>query len=277
MAKFTVTPKHSGLTLLAYLREVYEEAPSVKAIKRSIDNKGVTINGRVERFSTYKVRAGEVVELHLKEEKRPPAAAILYEDDALKVIDKPPGALSENPLHRLDKETSGVLVLAKSKEAFEALYLQFKERKAEKLYLAIVDGRVEEDAFQVDNFLGVKKRYSGGTIYGSVAPKLGKRAITRFKCLVKSKEATFLECQPKTGRTHQIRVHLKERGHPVLGDWQYGQTFQCPLRPERHLLHAYKLVLDHPETGERVTFKAPLPKDFLEVQKKLFPRHTFSL
>jgi 23S rRNA pseudouridine955/2504/2580 synthase/23S rRNA pseudouridine1911/1915/1917 synthase len=277
LAKFTVAPKHSGLTLLAYLREVYKEAPSVKAIKRSIDNKGVMVNGRVERFSTYKVRVGEVIELHLKEEKAPPAAAILFEDDALKVIDKPAGTLSENSLHRLDKETSGVLVFAKTEEAFDALYLQFKERKVEKVYLAIVDGRVEEDLFQVDNFLGVKKRYSGGTIYGAVAPKLGKRAITRFKCLVKSREATLLECLPKTGRTHQIRVHLKERGHPILGDWQYGQTFQCPLKPERHLLHAYKLTLTHPQTGEKVTFTAPLPKDFLLIQKKLFPRHTSSL
>jgi len=125
----------------------------------------------------------------------------------------------------------------------------------------------------VDNFLGLKKRYSGGSIYGTVFPGIGKRAITEFTCLVKSREASLLQCVPKTGRTHQIRVHLKECGHPVLGDWQYGHTFECNIRPPRHMLHGCGLTLSHPKTGERVNFTAPLPKDFLDLQKKLFPRH----
>lgn len=275
MPQYHVTPKHAGLSLLAFLREVFKEAPSVKAIKRAIDAKGACIDGRVECFSTYKVRAGEKVEFKLIATPQPEEATILFEDETLKIINKPAGIISENPLHRLDKETSGVLVFAKTPKAFQALYTQLKERKVEKHYLAIALGRVEQDTFKVDNFLGLKKRYSGGSLYGSVVPGKGKRAITHFKCLLKSKEATLLDCQPRTGRTHQIRVHLMESGHPVLGDAQYGRTFQCLLRAQRHLLHAYLLTLSHPETAERLTFKAPLPKDFLSIQKKLFPRYNF--
>jgi len=139
-----------------------------------------------------------------------------------------------------------------------------------KNYLAIVDGKVEQKSFEADYFLGLKKRYAGGSIYAACPAEKGKRAITHFTCLKQGKDASLLKCVPITGRTHQIRVQLKELGHPVLGDYQYCREFKCVYRPTRLLLHAQSLSFFHPLTGEEMHMTAPIPKDFLRAQKKIF-------
>ncbi len=255
------------------------------------------------------VRAGDLVSgslpkpepLSLKPEPLP--LAILYEDSSIIVIDKPPGMVVHpaygNPsgtlvnallyhcrdlagingvlrpgmVHRLDKDTSGVMVVAKEDKAFHHLTNQFKNRTVEKVYLAIVYGKFSQDKGFIDAAIGrhprERKRMSTRT-------KKGREAITRWKKLEEFDSCTFLEIAPQTGRTHQIRVHLSSVGHPLLGDPLYGRKGRpgalddpvlkaCMRRMSRQALHAKRLEFTHPRTGGRVQFVSPLPQDMKEV------------
>jgi RluA family pseudouridine synthase len=199
----------------------------------------------------------------------------LYEDEELIFINKPPGRVSESfeeyfLVHRLDKETSGVLLLAKSPSMQKELEALFFEKGVEKEYLAICDKEVSLESWKVDNFLGKKVSYDGGVLFGSTSKEKGNKAVTFFEKVKSTPNASLILAKPVTGRTHQIRVHLKEKGHPILGDWQYEKKFQCPLHPPRLMLHALKLAFIHPRTKEKLSVTAPLFDDFLEVQKSLF-------
>jgi RluA family pseudouridine synthase len=173
-------------------------------------------------------------------------------------------------VHRLDKETSGVILFAKTSEAQSKIEDLFRNRKVKKTYLAICDGAITAPFWTVDNYLEPKFRYQGGVLMGRACRSKGKRAITHFQKIRESEHATLLLVKPITGRTHQIRVHIKDLGHPILGDWQYGKRCFCPLQPKRHMLHAQQLEFSHPATGQNLKLEAPLLEDFLEVQKSLF-------
>ena len=288
-AKFEwrVSRKDAGGRLLQFLRDNCPEAVSVKALKRAIDGKLCTVNRRIETFSSYVLEENDIVALDasaFEEKKTSYKVPILFEDKELLIVNKPAGLVSENRalhlcfpefkgdlelVHRLDKETSGVLILAKSLEAKEKMVGLFKTRAVRKVYLAIVDGVVEKEEGLIDNFLGKKHSYQGQTIYGVVDEKKGQRAITYWKCLKRGKTASVLACEPYTGRTHQLRVHLNGMGHPILGDTQYGKRFRCPLVPRRNLLHAYSIAFKHPSTGKEVKAIAPIPVDFKEVMIEL--------
>ncbi len=225
---------------------------------------------------------------------------VLYEDSSIIVVDKPPGMVVHpapgNPsgtlvnallyhckdlggingilrpgiVHRLDKETSGILVAAKDDIAYHHLARQFKSRTVEKVYRAIVRGRFGQEEGMINLAIGrhptERKRMSTRT-------KKGRSAVTRWKVIERLNGLTFLEIFPKTGRTHQIRVHLSAIGHPLLGDPLYGkgassqdQTVkECLKRLKRQALHAYRLGFTHPLTGERLEFSSPLPDDMNEV------------
>lgn len=265
--QFEVGREEGGLTLLSFLRKRWKEAPSVKAIKRAIDAKRCMINGRVEYFSTHKVQTNDQIEITLLPPKKKASILTLYEDKELLIIDKPPGIPSEKltsfPLvHRLDKDTSGVFLIGKTDSMRKALIALFAARKIEKRYLAWVDGVVEQEEWKVDNYLGEKARYQGGVLMGKTTKEGGKRATTTFRTLKRDEQATLVEARPITGRTHQIRVHLKGFGHAVLGDWQYAKTFLCKARPSRVLLHALSIAFDHPTMGKRVEVQAKIPADF---------------
>jgi len=212
--------------------------------------------------------------------------AILHEDADLVVIDKPaglvvhPGAgnatgtlvqallhhcddLSgiggvERPgiVHRLDKETSGCLVVAKNDAAHQSLSTQFAERTIEKTYLAIVKGTLRRATGTIDAAIG-RHRSNRQKMAIDLTGK-GRESVTHYRVLTAANGLSLVECQPKTGRTHQIRVHLKHLGHPLAGDPVYGKREYFP----RHLLHAWKLAFDHPRTGKRMEFTAPVPADF---------------
>lgn len=285
--KWRVSKKEAGMRLLQFLREKCPESPSVKTLKRAIDDKFCTVNDRIEIFSSYRLEENDVVMLNtLAFEKTKKALAItipiLYEDQELLIINKPPGLISDiaaikkglpkeslNLVHRLDKETSGVLILAKTPEMKEKMILLFKKLKVRKLYLAIVDKVLEKDEGKIDNFLGEKHHYQGQTIYGSVEEKKGRHAITYWKCLAKGKNACIVSCEPYTGRTHQLRVHLSSLGHPILGDIQYGKKFFCSYRPQRNLLHAYCIVFEHPTTRKSLKVIAPIPVDFKQAMEAI--------
>ncbi len=172
-------------------------------------------------------------------------------------------------VHRLDKETSGALVLAKTAAAKKKMIALFKERLVSKVYLALVDGAVAKAEGTIDNYLGKKHSYEGQTVYGSVEEKRGQRAITHWRVHKRGKSATLLSCEPYTGRTHQLRAHLSGMGHPILGDAQYSKKFICHLRPKRNLLHAYTVAFKHPTTGKPIKATAPIPLDFKQALDEL--------
>lgn len=265
-----VSKEESGTRLLQFLRDKCPDAPSVKAIKRAIEGKCCTVNRRIETFSSYILKENDVVELK-PFEVREKKTSVLFEDKDLLIINKPSGVVSEGEflVHRLDKETSGVLVLAKNQKMQDAMEALFKKRDVHKIYLAIVDGKVAKDDGVIDNALGKIHSYQGQTVYGAVDPKKGKSAITRWKCLKRGPEASLMQCEPYTGRTHQIRVHMSGMGHPILGDVQYGKKFRCTFHPSRNMLHAYRIRFKHPSTGQELDIVAPIPSDFKQAMQAL--------
>lgn len=278
--KFEVSQAQNGMKLLPFLRDRWPAAPSVKAIKRAIDGKRCRVNGRIETFSTHPLKKGDRVEIELAEETIL-KLTILYEDSDLIVCNKPAGMVSENKnfpaklVHRLDKETSGAIILAKSEEVRLKMIDQFSRREVRKEYLALVDGAVLKKEGEITTFLAKKHSYEGQTIYAS-APK-GEEAVTRWKCLGTGNKGSLMLCEPLTGRTHQLRVHLKEMGHPILGDSQYAKSFTCPLRVHRHMLHALKVSFPHPRSGVKIELFAPIPDDFLDALEAIGMAHLVEL
>jgi 23S rRNA pseudouridine1911/1915/1917 synthase len=172
-------------------------------------------------------------------------------------------------VHRLDKETSGVMVVARTQEALKALSAQFKSRVVQKRYVALVSGVIKKGSGTIDVGLGrhVKERKKI-----SVHTHKAREAVTLYKVKERFKNATLVEVEIKTGRTHQIRVHMAHIGHPVLGDRTYGGTRATKLDDNaipRQMLHAETLSLLHPVTGLPMTFSVPPPQDMAEAIKRL--------
>lgn len=242
-------------------------APSVKALKRAIDGKRCRVNGRVETFSTYKLSKRDRVEIEVVEGKVLKLLS-LFEDEFLLICNKPAGLVCEPKnfpaklVHRLDKETSGVLILAKKESVRHQMIELFAKRLVLKEYVALVDGNVLKKEGRIESRLSKRHGYEGQTIFASGAK--GEEAITEWMCLGNGEKAALLLCKPITGRTHQLRVHLKEMGHPILGDTQYSKRFSCSIPISRHLLHALRISFPHPVSGIQITSQASLPEDFLE-------------
>jgi 23S rRNA pseudouridine1911/1915/1917 synthase len=169
-------------------------------------------------------------------------------------------------VHRLDKETSGVLVVAKRQPSLEALQQQFRNREVEKSYLALVKGRVQPSEGIIEVPVG---RDPTDRTKMAALPE-GKYARTQYKVVRRFRRHTLLEVYPYTGRTHQVRVHLSWLGHPVVGDANYGPRRRRLLK-DRHFLHASCLRLTHPVTEEEMTFRAPLPPELGDVLRRLRP------
>jgi len=167
------------------------------------------------------------------------------------------GPLRPGIVHRLDAGTSGLLVVAKTDDAFDGLRELFGRHEVERTYLALVRGSVEHDAFAVEAALG---RRAARIVVDATE---GRRAETRFRVRERFPAATLLEAAPRTGRTHQIRVHLAAIGHPILGDRTYGGAGDDARRLEldRPFLHAWRIAFDHPITGGRIELEEPLPSD----------------
>lgn len=291
-----VSKKEAGMSLLSFLKSQKIQVPSVKAIKRAIEAKSCTVNRQLQTFSSCVLNEGDCVSLDmaaLEEQlslniKSPDKKkmGILFEDASFFIFNKIAGITSDmaslrpflpsfekgwSLVHRLDKETTGILIIAKTPFAKEKMLEAFKNREVSKVYLAIVDKEMKKEAGTIDNFLGVIHRYEGQTIYGPVERNQGMRAITQWKCIVKAKGASIVWCEPKTGRTHQLRVHLSGLGHPILGDTQYAKRFSFPHLPKRYLLHAYKIQFTHPKTQKKIQVTAPIPSDFKEIWTLISP------
>ncbi len=254
---------------------------SLAKVKQALEMNRCLINGTIERFASTKVRPGDSVSF-INYSVTPTQAfeqeRVLFEDDYLLIYNKPAGITSEanglqalfpdyHLIHRLDRDTTGVMLFAKSPEVHQAVAAQFKERKVKKEYLAIVDRIPKQQSGVVENSLGKKGWYDGQTIWGEV--QKGAYAKTEWVLEKPLKRASLLRCFPLTGRTHQIRVHLHSIGHPILGDAQYSRTFACPYLPTRTLLHAQSIQFTHPITNSDLTVKAPLPADFQKALHQL--------
>lgn len=264
MKRFKVDKKQS---LLGFLHKTLDV--SKKEIKRQIESNACQVNGSVELIASRVVDSGDLIEwteTALQLVSGFETARVLYQDEDLLVYNKPVGITSEEIktgaflVHRLDKGTSGALLFAKNRESEKALLEAFKERCIEKGYLAVVEGVPNRKKGVIDNYLGKIGSIPGQTLYGKVSPKQGKHAITYWALQRVYPKKSLLACHPKTGRTHQIRVHLAEIGHPIIGDYQYGNRL---IKASRMMLHAYQISFLHPRTKQKLLIKAPIPKDFI--------------
>ena len=168
------------------------------------------------------------------------------------------GELRPGIVHRLDKDTSGLLLVAKNDQSQLALSRQLQERQMEKHYRALVEGNLREDSGRIDHPIARSKKDRKKM---AIDPE-GRPSITDWTVLARGRNVTLLDVHILTGRTHQIRVHMKSIGHPVCGDPIYGSGKGAKV--PRLMLHAYTLSFTHPRTGERMTFTAPLPEEFVQ-------------
>lgn len=289
---WNVTKEESGLKLSEFLKNKLGDSISSRQIKKALENNHCQINRRTERFGSFTVGLGDTITLiEIPSEKTEKTTLnfvserCLYEDENFLIYDKPNGVPSDSPIllasvkrnhpflaltHRLDRDTTGALVFAKNPSALHYISELFKNRDVKKSYLAIVDGSPKQTQGIIENTIGPLKRYQGQTIHGEITPPKGLQALTHWHLEKSGKDCALLQCSPATGRTHQIRVHLSSIGHPILGDFQYGNRFKCLFKPNRYLLHAEKISFPCPSNGQLIHVQAPLPTDFNTAIHQLF-------
>lgn len=268
-------------------------------IKNAILSGEVKLNGNTAKPGD-KLKPGDTVSVCLDEPKEAKAAPeeipldIVYEDASIVVVNKPQGMvvhpapgnftgtmvgallfsikdlsgiggeIRPGIVHRLDKDTSGLLVVAKNDEAHASLSEQIAQRSAKRIYAAIVHGNIREDELTIDKPIG-RSRHDRKKMAIDAG---GRHAVTHVKVMERFGEFTHVEASLETGRTHQIRVHMASIGRPVAGDTVYGPK-KARLHESGQLLHAKELHLKHPVTGEEMVFFAPLPEYFENALKKL--------
>jgi len=289
----TVTGEAAGQRLDQFLHGAAPEH-SRSFLQKLITTGDVRVNGQPAK-SSYRVRAGDVISIEVPAPK--PLAAlpeeipleVLYEDADLIVLNKAAGIVVHpaagnfehtlvNALlhhcrgqlagiggvarpgivHRLDKGTSGCLVVAKTDAAHQSLVTQFKARQVQKIYRAVCSGTFQQKTGRIETEIG---RSSRDRKKMSAQPARGRPAVTEYRVLRQHADCALVEVALHTGRTHQIRVHMAHIGHGLVGDATYGRRGTTKIAVERPLLHAYKLAFTHPRTGKRMEFSAPIPED----------------
>lgn len=257
---FRASVKQGPITLVSFLRDQLER--SGKEVKRAIDAGACFVNNKSQKFASHPLKKGDEVLLYLDRFEKPKKERPkpIFEDPYFTAWDKPPFFVCDDQflLHRLDKETSGVILTSKEKGFFDL----FRNREIEKTYLAVVEGIMKKKSGSVENQIDVIKKLEGQKILGEVSQG-GMYAKTDWKVLQEKDSISLVECKPKTGRTHQIRVHLSGLGYPIIGDHQYGKTFS--IRANRMLLHAYRLKFIHPVTKEKIEIISTPPPQLLEL------------
>ena len=309
--EFAVKPRMVGKRIDAYLSSRYSDY-SRSVLQKVIDAGAVLINGKPTKAS-YKVRLDDLISVWLPEladdapvpEDIP--IPVVYEDDTFVVVNKPPGMVThpakgnwsgtlvnalqfhfdtlstvagENRpgiVHRLDRDTSGLLIVAKDDKAHRLIAAQFEGRTIRKEYLAIVKGEPSRDSDYIEKPIGPHP-----TDREKMAIRLpedgGKEAVTFYEVMERLRGYALVRCMPKTGRTHQIRIHMAHIGHPIVADKMYSGRSRLTIgdlfghdhaeadRPlvERQALHAHRLEFDHPGTGQRLKLEAPIPADIAE-------------
>ncbi len=298
MKKELIVESEEQKRIDAYISENTEYSRT--AVQRLIEEEKITVNGKKEKAS-YKVQNGDRIEIEeepareIKLKAQDIPVEILYEDDDIIVVNKPKGMVvhpaNGNPdgtlvnavmaickdslsgiggeirpgiVHRLDKNTSGAIIIAKNDKAHINLSEQLKNHEIKKTYIALVRGVVKENNATINMPIGRSKKDRKKMD----VDKNGKEAITHFKVLKRYKDCTLLEINIETGRTHQIRVHLSHIGYPIIGDEVYSNG-KNKWNIEGQCLHAKSLDFKHPITGKNMHIEAPIPEYFENIIKEL--------
>ncbi len=298
MTKLQVQSSDAGKRLDSLLHERLPEF-SRSRLQSWIKDGHVLVDGKVSR-SSHLLRGGEEIAVEsvslppLKAEAEDLPVKILYEDEDVVVVDKPVGMvvhagaghhqgtlvnallhhfgtlssvngdLRPGIVHRIDKETSGVLVVARNDAAHRSLAEQFQNREVEKVYLALVHGRMKQPEGRITAPI---TRDPVRRVRMTAKLTTGRTALTDYRVLEEFEYFSYLEVRIGTGRTHQIRVHLSSIGNPVAGDRLYGAPASIPGVPpfQRFYLHAHRIGIRHPSSGQRLVVESPLPADFLDL------------
>ena len=301
MCKLLVTAENVGVRIDKFVSESVPDVTRSYA-QKLIDDGNVTVDAVFLLKSNYKLRQGDEVSVELPKLQELEVVAeaipldIVYEDKDLLVVNKPvgmvvhPAAGNESGtlvnallhhcgaslsgingvarpgiVHRIDKDTSGLLLVAKTDAAHQSLAAQIKERSVVREYLALLHGNLKLDSGIVDKPIGRSEKDRKKM---AVTFRNSRSAVTHFEVLERFEGYTFARCRLETGRTHQIRVHMASLGHPVVGDKVYGRARE-KLRVDGQLLHAARVGFEHPMLGEWLEFEAELPLGFGEVVEKL--------
>jgi 23S rRNA pseudouridine1911/1915/1917 synthase len=262
--EFTVKYKHEGMRLFAVVAE--ELGISKKQAQAAIDAKQVLVNGRRVWIRRHEVKEADRIEILIEDQKKPESKkiSIIWQDADYLIVNKPAYLLTNASddsvearlqkqeknrdicaVHRLDKETSGCVIFAKSAEAKKAAVPMFRGRDIMKIYRAVTIGKFPKNWNEIRTDID------------------GYMSTTLVKTLDSNKQASYLELRIETGRTHQIRRHLADKRHPVMGDKKYAGTGnELSLAQPRQMLHAYRLIFPHPKTAQTIRATAPLPGDF---------------
>lgn len=296
---YEITEKEASLRLDKVVT-ILDEKISRMSAGRMIESKNILVNGKEEKAS-YKVKLGDKVrikkELPKESEMKPENIPlnIIYEDNDILIVNKEKGmvvhpgngnkegtlanavmahckdslsgiggVIRPGIVHRIDKDTSGVLIIAKNDKAHIDISNQIKNHTVKKTYVALVRGRIKENEATINMPIG----RSDKDRKKMAVRRDGKSAITHVKVLENFKNYTYIEVNIETGRTHQIRVHMSEIGYPIVGDLVYSNG-RNPFGVEGQMLHAKKIEFIHPETKKRVEFEAELPEYFKKVLEKL--------
>ena len=298
--EYFVTEETAGDRIDKFLAEQYENL-SRSFLQKLLKSGEVMVGGRPVKAS-YKVAEGDLISFEVPEAVEPEIVPedipldILYEDHDVILVNKPKGmvvhpaaghytgtlvnalmfhckedlsgingVLRPGIVHRIDMDTTGVIIACKNDLAHNSIAAQLKEHSITRRYQAIVHGALKDDEGVIDEPIGrsPKDRKKMAVNYNN-----GKSAVTHYKVLTPFKDFTHIECRLETGRTHQIRVHMASIGHPLLGDAVYGPA-KCPYKLQGQTLHAGILGFVHPRTGEYMEFSAPLPEYFEELLRKL--------
>jgi 23S rRNA pseudouridine1911/1915/1917 synthase len=270
-------------TLLEWLTQKYPLAKR-QTFKRMLEARRVRINGQPVRKLTQPILSDDKVDVLDRPQPRPSPklAGVVFEDEDILVVDKPAGLLTstvpnekrptllakvrdyvscQDPkarvglIHRLDADASGLLVFSKNDQAFRSLKSQFFDRTAWREYRAVVRGIPDPSAARIQTRLVER---ADGTAHSTRQSGKGEMAITHYTVLKSEKKLSLVRVMLETGRKHQIRAHLSERGNPIMGDELYGGGDDAP----RLMLAAVRLTIVHPRTNREVTFSIPIPKDF---------------
>lgn len=291
-----VSKEYEGVTIREFLKE--DLGLSSRLIRRSAIEKRILVNKKEVRMR-YIVHAGDLVQINLQSDESQNITPekmdldIVYEDEDILVINKKPymvvhptksyqsGTLANGVLFyfketnqncivrlvsRLDMNTSGLIIIVKNQFAHMALSKEMEENNLEKRYLAIVHGNLKEKEGTIDAPIYRPDGEEFGTM--RIVDERGQRSITHYKVIESFKDADLVECLLETGRTHQIRVHMKHLGHPIYGDTLYGFEGDEELIP-RQALHAYGLDFKSPKTKETLSLRAKLPEDMESLLKKV--------
>ncbi len=298
--QFSVSGEDAGVRIDRYLSDQCQEV-SRSYLQKLLKDEAVLVSGKPVK-SNYKVNAGDNIELSMPEAVEPEIEAeeldldVLYEDKDIIIINKPKGMvvhpaaghysgtlvnglmahcrqdlsgingiLRPGIVHRIDMDTTGVLIACKNDIAHNSIAEQLKEHSITRKYYAIVHGNLKDDEGTINAPIG---RHPVDRKKMSINERNGREAVTHYKVLERFQQFTYVECQLETGRTHQIRVHMASIGHPLLGDTVYGPA-KSPFRLQGQTLHAGVLGIIHPRSGEYMEFTAPLPDYFEDLLRKL--------